>query len=720
MLSFGIELEFLFYFQLPPHGRHVLKTLRHNTVQYHLRPDQEARHPHPIPILPRHFHYESNLNNDYDDPNGEGNSDSNSDDNPEQYANYLYTANEFDDDTDENNPTDDSPTPRGWAADLLRAAIASVPGARVDDLEPPPPGERNSNNNDNIPQELKDMYVYPGPDDPNGGYVPGASEWVVKTDGSVGDHTVAIRGSQGERYHGLGFEVTSPALYDCPAAHEHIRRVVTELVTRFRLRVNLSTGFHVHVGPGSGLGSTEGSSSQNKLPGFDFGLFKRATALLWAADGFLAHIHPPERPLAGYCPPIGLTSRLAHGLRVAQVRMKDENSGQEKIIEREMPLRDLSRVPMAYGQRTALPSSTFPRLSSSSSSSNPVPTLNPSYNQSGNERYLPPHRPIIIHSPRALTRHTTHPFYLSPPAPTFNHIHPDPSLLQKHITPVSGTHHILACSNPAEVAQLFAAPSGWGFYTRGNYNLTHFLGRSPYAGSGTGTGAWSWINTGAHPREERTKTVEFREATGTVSPAWIGTWVGICLGVFRFAGQASRGQFWGVVKRLEEAERGETKYDVVGFLFDLGLFAEGLFVESKLLGGEGEDERFWYPVVLGVRREEGSEYGYDDYDDEEGKYREYGDLESFEAHERDIKGKGKAVDEEFVYRGKVEKDEEEFREEDYDGAYSYDGDGYDEDAREGYRDLGALTTPADPDAHTMRWLADAPEEYEPMGDQELP
>ncbi|KAG6362483.1 hypothetical protein INS49_010714 [Diaporthe citri] len=73
-----------------------------------------------------------------------------------------------------------------------------------------------------------------------------------------------------------------PALFAEPSSFDDIKRVVSLLTNNFRLRINETTGFHVHVGMGS-----------HRLP-------PRA-------------LHPPERMLSQHCPTIRHGSHLAQG-----------------------------------------------------------------------------------------------------------------------------------------------------------------------------------------------------------------------------------------------------------------------------------------------------------------------------------------------------------------------------------------------------------------------
>ncbi|KAL2136292.1 hypothetical protein VTI74DRAFT_4527 [Chaetomium olivicolor] len=509
-LSFGIELEFMFYFKVP-----TLQQKGHHLNQLQISPEEEKCLP-PALTLPGGLVH---------DPDSE----------------ICYGE------IPEN-------TSRAWAKGLIEEAILSIPGAKLED-QPMPAG---------TPEKYRSMYITSDPTDDHSG-------WTVKNDSSVRDSMIDIYG-----YAGASFEITSPALWDRPESHRHVYEVVRELTMRFRLRLNLRTGFHCHVGAGLELGPREHTPnltthpddddaqnhSETEIPGkkHSLSVLKRAAVLMWAADGFLCHAHPPERSLNVYAPPLRLCSRLAHG---KEIRYFGDNG--EATIAEETPLPTgipPFRFPPNLLRERDLPSYSFPRLS---------------------PRLFPAVRP---REPNPQARHR------------FDHLSdmmaitytggPPPQTTVAH-----GLRHILCCRNRAQLAQLLAPPNDQSFYNRLNYNLRNYLPPRFRAARDTGT-----------------YTVEFREATGSLAPEWVSAWTSICLGVFRFARDASEARFWAVVKQLADAEedavaeaekgrvRGTTpaqSYDMISLLFDMGLFAEGLYLEKKL---RGNAVRFWYPNLL--------------------------------------------------------------------------------------------------------------------------
>ena len=99
------------------------------------------------------------------------------------------------------------------------------------------------------------------------------SKWTVDTDGSV--TAFEYTGSW------LAIELKTPALSCCRASLDLIDRVVTLLVSKFKLFTNEKCGLHVHVG--------------NEGRGFDLRTLKNFCSLITAFEGQLESLHPPGR-----------------------------------------------------------------------------------------------------------------------------------------------------------------------------------------------------------------------------------------------------------------------------------------------------------------------------------------------------------------------------------------------------------------------------------------
>ncbi|KAI0483048.1 hypothetical protein GGR56DRAFT_686205 [Xylariaceae sp. FL0804] len=123
--------------------------------------------------------------------------------------------------------------------------------------------------------------------------------WDVGTDLSVRDRACNNGTTGAGGYMWAGVELRSPASWDEPRAYDEVRQVLHALRGRYRLRVNPTCGFHVHVGIGQAL--------------FDGRTIGRAAAFLWAADPLLSRLHAPWRRVAEHSASVRLDSKLAVG-----------------------------------------------------------------------------------------------------------------------------------------------------------------------------------------------------------------------------------------------------------------------------------------------------------------------------------------------------------------------------------------------------------------------
>ncbi|KAK0667196.1 hypothetical protein QBC41DRAFT_141372 [Cercophora samala] len=186
-----------------------------------------------------------------------------------------------------------------WLQDQLEKIILTVPGARY------------------IARDGA-LLQAPGPNLHPSVYLTPTTAWAAKADCSVTDNLVWAP----EGLAASGVEIISPAMWDCPAAHRHVQDVVVAMSSVLRWRVNLRTGFHVHVGAGATERiHPETGKLEWKNDKFDFEVFQRAAALIWAADRFLHCAHPAERQINHYSQSISLTSQLVVGQEYLNVKV---------------------------------------------------------------------------------------------------------------------------------------------------------------------------------------------------------------------------------------------------------------------------------------------------------------------------------------------------------------------------------------------------------------
>ncbi|KAF2963278.1 hypothetical protein GQX73_g10303 [Xylaria multiplex] len=140
-------------------------------------------------------------------------------------------------------------------------------------------------------------------------HLEGLDRWTVDVDHSVtpGQEERDLSTDKPGRYRWVGLELKSPACWDVPQVHAEIEFVVNLMKARYRVRINPSCGFHVHVGNGAQY--------------FDAKTLRRAGAFLFAADPLLSRLHAPWRRIAEYSTSIRYASRLAcwEGMQPADV-----------------------------------------------------------------------------------------------------------------------------------------------------------------------------------------------------------------------------------------------------------------------------------------------------------------------------------------------------------------------------------------------------------------
>ena len=105
----------------------------------------------------------------------------------------------------------------------------------------------------------------------------GDQQWTVEPDASI-----AIEdGRRDDGYLECDVEISSPALRFCPEALRRVKRLVAVLRGQFRVEVNTSCGFHVHIG--------------NRRSGFPLQTLKHLCMLTAMFEHQLSSLHPADR-----------------------------------------------------------------------------------------------------------------------------------------------------------------------------------------------------------------------------------------------------------------------------------------------------------------------------------------------------------------------------------------------------------------------------------------
>ncbi|KAI5921709.1 putative amidoligase enzyme-domain-containing protein [Camillea tinctor] len=158
----------------------------------------------------------------------------------------------------------------------------------------------------------------------------GLDKWDIGTDETV--KAIPSPQDNGDKYRWTGIEVRSPALWAMSSSFDEVKLVVNLLKSRYRLRVNLTCGLHVHVANGRQFFSPK--------------TMKRLGAFLWAADPMLSRLHAPWRRVGSYCQSIRYGSKLAlRELEPADARMMVRQATRIIREERNQTLDPLPDLP---------------------------------------------------------------------------------------------------------------------------------------------------------------------------------------------------------------------------------------------------------------------------------------------------------------------------------------------------------------------------------------
>lgn len=385
-------------------------------------------------------------------------------------------------------------------------------------------------------------------------YLDPTTGWVVKCDSSV------VEGRHGPLPDWMipdhlycGIEINSPILRDCEAAHEHVRQVVRLLTDNLEIRVNPNCGYHCHVGAGT----------------------KHNPSAIWS-------YHPEE--IEGW----------------------GEREGPEEPEESEESEGSYWSVPHDFN--------TLKRAAMLFWAADPtLAALHPPERQySFWSRILRPDSCLARGvGPRC-----------KPTGPSVRIRHPPP-LPANNLDAGRERLPILRCYTPARDT-LFR------FNLNGNTDMRHYdtkemvnttvmdgvgkilhrartrrhLARMMQASEQRARSNYNFdgyeIAVTPSPDFDVRRTVEFREAAGSVDADWIVTWARICTGIFSFCRTSDEAGFRRVLVRLAAAEQAaldgrEHDYDAVDLFRDLGLFAEAEFVALRYRGDDSKKLAAWYP-----------------------------------------------------------------------------------------------------------------------------
>lgn len=535
--------------------------------------------------------------------------------------------------------------------------------------------------------------------------------WCLDQDASVSERQRAYG------YSWAGVELRSPVLTADSASYSHVSQVVTLLRDHFRIRVNQTTGFHVHVGMGA-----------EPLPPR---VVHRLAQLLWCADGMISGLHPPERTLGPYAPSIRLQSNLAWGefssWQRGQKEFNDRGDHHRKPPRRHTQRGSLNEGAEIRDRLWTNSVDQFPALrlyAAASAAKNPDSVENQQLGLEGKDErdFLYSLRAAHNHSREAAlgSYHNegvqkelfgtwnlpeqedgsdagsdqvdlswimdTETMVSTTWAELIGHGLNEMQNMSRHDAPVDssdfsssiglqprtgkgrsvaipGQAHDDTGSAPGDGGGIevelfsnirkdpFEDPGARSRYLEVNGinmpedsvnlwlirddgekvdpvaldqgllymtdpDLHDDTRRVAFLVSSTADMRCNYnFNSYGFPTLQFKKpimTIEFREATGSMNPAWIAAWASICAGIVEFCLAAEQEYFVEVLMRVVEAERNEMKvrkgrgdpnllgYDIISFLADIKLEEEASYVDNVI--GKGDKNAFWFPCNL-VRRD---------------------------------------------------------------------------------------------------------------------
>lgn len=341
--------------------------------------------------------------------------------------------------------------------------------------------------------------------------------WTVKLDDT-------IRTPKDSEFHWCPVEITSPAQVASDGAFISINRVVSLLTSKYRILVNSSCGFHVHVGQGADF--------------LEVGALGRVAGILWAADPLLGCLHPPERRFNYWSQSIRERSTLALGTSDLIDHHPIFSGCINHTKGKVRPTTSENDLLHAVKARV--------KKQSIEGSSDTSPSDAPTYSTRRREGPRIPFPKYTAEEEARLKKIAEGGRFsiLDPKART------DPGVFH-------GVKEILSYSAPCTISWLLEAS------VKPNYNFE----------------GYSCLRV-SNP-SSRKRTVEFREAAGTTSGRWAETWARICVGIYEWAIHAPVAEYLAVLDNCDQAAKGG-EYDVIDLLDQIGLSDESAIAEERV------------------------------------------------------------------------------------------------------------------------------------------
>ncbi|KAI0964874.1 putative amidoligase enzyme-domain-containing protein [Xylaria arbuscula] len=406
-------------------------------------------------------------------------------------------------------------------------------------------------------------------------------DWTVEEDDSINTEDE-------KAYKFVGVEIASPAQYSSPKGFNAIYLAISAITSRFRCKVNISCGLHVHVGLGT-----------ERLP---LEHVRRLASLYYAVEPLLFTLHSPLRKDNIYS-------------RAIQDHTYISREGKGKDIESDMPhslsfsfqqgnghCQDYLGHARRHGEA---PMSERDRHADEAYVKAFLETRQPGhfepFTRSGDSRHtmlLMPDDTDVLVSAAALASSTV------PPAerarqrsikrlrfPRYSPVELDN--LRRKLGPSMAAfdfRSVMVRGDRREPLSVFEAVERI-YQQPASCYISHLLSGDMRPALNLRAVGCASLTPGALER-----TVEFRLGEGSLEPEWISTWAKICVGIFKFALYSSPSQFIDVLTDCDRATKEDGCYDIIDFLDDIGLIVEAEIAEKRLMANKDQwDLKFVEP-----------------------------------------------------------------------------------------------------------------------------
>ncbi|KAI8964155.1 putative amidoligase enzyme-domain-containing protein [Daldinia sp. FL1419] len=367
--------------------------------------------------------------------------------------------------------------------------------------------------------------------------------WVVDRDYSViQDNNL---GPEMDSYLWMDLEIKSPALFATEESFQEVQHVITALNDNFWIYAPRSAGLHVHYGRG-----------KDWIP---IRHLRRIAAFLFAADPILTQMHPPNRRGWEYsfCPSNRLYSILAHGLTKDQVSKRlgfyrDDGDYEE-------------------GPDT--------------SQSGTVPVSEPP--QPNSPRFTP------VFQRGAIKGYELNPHYYADGGCIWARDYLPERVKGEPLDIMVAARELLSAPNAA-VISLWMRHNALG---RSAYNFEAYEKQEP---DEDGVNEVELLRTNTYILSGPKRTIEFRQAAGTVQPDEVVAHARIAVGLCEYASKVDINTLWKMIMDLSQAETQPEWYDIFDLLFEIGLVNEAKVIQRRVADREGifildEQHGWFYP-----------------------------------------------------------------------------------------------------------------------------